>query len=963
MDYRLLAQRACARGEDVRAIVILVQGIKRQAEPLHDLLSLLLEIYTQHVSAPGTEDDILRALLTLDEPTRTLWIQEALEIFEESDHPPLQDAFTRALEAHRIPLPSHDPVAPDATRHRATVHLPTGRRPSPLGAHDAAQDVRPSPTTPRSRPLAPSRLVSLGLVLLVAGIASGVLWFLWGGDGDQTAIFDRQIEAFDFSTLPAFQAAIPPHGRSAAMQERAEFLETLVLTESTPPKPHAASPPTSPGRDSVWGETARLLRLYHHGAHEAALGILGVLERRHPTSLPTLWARALVHEWEGNLLEAQVSYASILKPYPRFVQGHAALLRLAYKLGDHAQAARHRQALATHNPHHPYLHLRLPTAPQTLDLFLHATPPPQSFGPEVELDRFTRSLSLLSRALTAWSSGQIEACRTHTQALHLQDPNFFFVPMLQGALATLDHMPEAAADAFARAIAIPGLHASYRLALASIAPQFLTLLGFPELGFALTFNPPGSTAHRLHAETLHARDRATLERLRPLALGLSEAQAQATPELRAHALFTLGYVLLESGSLRDAKLFLGELRAPETLSLAWRFNLLDLWIAHREGRLDRLKALAGQVKGGGDADRLATLLVSLSTHTSHDDPVLVGDRSTHLSPVWQHLRLEHALSQGQVKEVLSLLDALEQAPLHKIALATLRQRARARLDLKPSPAPPLAPPPPRGTTPTLDLAVALMWSGHLDQARQSLERVLSLAPKHPQANWFMALMLHRARKYTLAAPYFVRAGVEDPETLPRFWRELGTLHLATGDFPRAQQAFYQEVLMDKKSVGALERLGQVYLEWNKSLGKRDFSRILAHYRAQVGLKRQTGELLKWLARFHGSRRGTEEGLAYLNQAIRVAGPRADLLSEKALGALANAHLSASRTLFLQALRKDTMHAPAHLGLATVMEEEGQRAKAIQHYKEFLMLDPYHPDVSKARARLQQLEEATEKGSP
>ena len=415
--------------------------------------------------------------------------------------------------------PAPDPRSPEDRDPAPEVATARPERPASSEATPALE--KSSPRDSERKPQ-PARALSsgrrrrrggalvIGALVLMLGVG-GWISMRQGGAGSRA---DHQLEMFDPLNPGAFEAALE-RGPDEDEQRsgRARFVEMLLALERG--EVVEVVEPADPSGLGPWARGALALAATQRRDFERGLFHVEAMERRHPTSLATLWVRARLEEERGAFGKAREAYARALGAYPKFVPGMLGRLRVAFRTGDRGELERAAAALRQVNPMHSYLRLADAgaLAVEGEYLALSAVGSLRGGGANaraIARDQFLRAYQRYHAARLAWRRGDLHTARQAARDALTIDPHLSPALLLQGALqgALLD--VQEAGRSFARLARIEELSVAMRLALMIVAPRVLTEAGRPDLAFVFTIDPAQVDAHRERVEAARGGGRRTL---------------------------------------------------------------------------------------------------------------------------------------------------------------------------------------------------------------------------------------------------------------------------------------------------------------------------------------------------------------------------------------------------------------------------------------------------------------------
>ena len=864
---------------------------------------------------------------------------------EEAPSRDIADEFTDAANADEV----HGEVAEPALKEEED--------PDASAEDYDTSSINQAHASPPSR----SWVVALTITILLT-VAGSVGWMSISRSAQMRAV-DQQLEMFDPLHPEGFEAALErarQDGEDVATRER--FLTALLALErgevSETPEVSAEE------QEDPWAHGASALAAMQRKDFETALRHTTTIERTDPEELATLWVRARLEEERGEFIKAREAYARALERFPRFVPGVVGQMRVAYRTDDAPGLERAATLLRALNPIHPYLRISeqpiLEIERDYLSLIVSGHTRGSVEAHAISQDRFLNAYQHYYVALRAWRRGERMAASKSVKEALAQEPYMSPALMLQGALLVTEGQLDEAGKMFSRLVRVPGATVAMRLAVMVVAPRMFSQWGRPEHGFIFTLALPDGKSHAEAHEASSEEQQALYNEWRAVSLNLTREQLEQERELGELAARELAQVFLDLGDGERCLRALAELEERGALSVEAR--LIRLLAFFMLGDRQRLADAVYHLKGEPEEHIAQTIMHLLEGDwKSAQRSSSSNGEQMKRHPFWLRVRALALLARDRPEEVLQMLDALETSTAYRQTTDRLRLRAWAKMA------------PEQGehfkelakskelvsveqsthVHALIDMGAAYFWRGDMERAKSWMSRALERAPRHPEANWFMGLILRHEGNRKASLQHLTLASVETEDD-PRLLLELGQVYLALGRNMLAQKMFYKAVLLDRKDLRALRGLGRSYKGWDHELGKRDLTRILASYEYHSGFKAQAAETLLWLAILHGSRDGKPEALPYIKRAIAAAGPLGELLVEEALYFERSGNLEQAGKLYVKALRRDSTLASAHVGLARIALRSKKRRMARDHLVKYLELEPYGADVDWARKELEQL---------
>ncbi len=880
-------------------------------------------------------------------------------------HRPMPAVPTEPLSIHVEITSGVELDAPDAQEEHAPTPPKEAREPAQQDTlheeDDTGGDAIESPAPRQSteeRVRSERRWWRVATILSIVVVVGTIAWMSLA-TGSKTDGLDRQLLRFDPLHPEAFETTLKrSNADRTSVAERADFIDALLALEEggmSEPLPEAHVDALG-----VWGLAARAMEAMQRRDFEESLFYVSAMERLHPRALATMWCRARHEEERGQMRAAKRAYEEALEHYASFLPGMMGSLRVAYRTGDALQVERVAARLRQVSPLHPYLKVTERAPVEVASDYLTLTQQNKLLGGALadaaSKDRFLQAYQRTYTARRAWHEGDMHTARKALKEALMIEPHMGPALLLQGVLSIDATRLQDAMDAFARVGSMEGSHVSLRLALMRIAPRALTQAGRPDLGWVFALNVPEATIWEDVRATIPKDLDQTVSAHRPEAMTLAREQLDAHLSSAEAAHYELARTLWLWGRVDDALAALDALEERGALSPDVR--LLEVLCHFGRGDAERLSAAAHHLRSQPHESAARAVAKILAGDWEGARRLSsAGSELLRRHPFWLRAHVLTLLMRGRAEDVLVTLDELRITSTYRPSIQRLEMRAWAMLGrgaerrgklleraIVMEPTAPHA---------MLDIAATLFWSGDLSKAREWVDRAHEAAPRHPEVHWYKGVLATHEGRTRAARDHLIMAGREGPDD-PVVLVTLGEVYLRVGRNKSARQMFYKAVLRDKKNLRAIRGLGRASAAVNTDVSERDLQRMLLTYVDRPGYKAQAGELLKWLAIYHGSRRGVQEALPYLDRAIDEAGARADLLLEKGMYYAARGEHDAAAQMFVRALRRNSTLAGGHLGLAKLALRAGESSSARDHLTKYIELKPYGEDVAWARKTLAEL---------
>ncbi len=983
MDFRQRAHTALERDEPGRALMILVNGLRRAPER-DDAVDFFLFIYIHHIKRPGMETELLRGLEFHGERAALLGV--AMEELHLLDKPDMARALEDTAEERGVAIAAPEPVAPepevsrepDASDSDVDESLESQQEePSTLlnvevaaasesdeadegsssveiddfteisGQADEAEsrirraDARAnaadgteseSPGDHKIRRAArpkKRRIFAIAVGVSLAAIALCVAIVGWKHARDVQLMWaaDEAISTLDplrpRETLEILDESTGP-GRSAEIADRRRFVLALMLLESGDGDPLS----WSNGGDGAWALGAAALEAATEGDWEEAMRHVHHLEHSHGDSLPSQFAGARICEARRQWECASSKYERVQEEFDQFVAGYTGAMRVAAHRVDADEWERQRSRLIEVRPEHGYVQL-----PWVDPFALDAESREGEISATEEIaesrDQFLELWTGLAQIIDSQRAGDFTAALEYCNLEKYSEIGrlaVFEVACAQAAAVARD--VEQTRRNLDRAVQDSTLEQSFYRQVQILGPRLLTDLGRAD--WALAFTVPAD--EQLSDEAV-GEDVAQWESRRPAHFRPSGAEGDPWED---EAVLVRSRTLVALGATEEARQTLSPLLSNETMADRARFEVV--WSHLVEGNRRNARRALNQL---GD-DRLQEGARAYEAYLegrhadAHRFRWAEGD-----DPRLLRVQALAFMADGRGRDAMAVLDGVE-GELEMLSLLPTQMRVLARAGEQSAAEGIGEQTSAAGDGTSLDYLIdhagAAFWQRDLKKSEARLEKVLKVAPEHAEANWKMGLVRRVEDDDRAARRHFQRAwrGDEDSTEL---LVELGRVHLEYGRQARAREVFLRAVLRDRNNVAAVEGLGRAYDEGDRKRGRRDLAQLLENYSGRAGEGPARSEMLRWLAILHGSRQGDEGARVFLERAREAGGDRTTLLIESGRLYAAQGRWQEAREEYGRALRMDPTLPEVHLRLAEVAKAQDDGATAREHLDRLWRLMP------------------------
>lgn len=926
MSFINRAQKLRARGEDARALLVLVEGLKRHPQN-EEAVDLLLHWYAVEIPIPNVEDDVVACLAL--QPDADDLISTIIDNLRASGHMSVAEnllqASAQAGIAYVAPpspeAPSQQGLAEDAfeppseppSESPLEAEFGFGAEPGGTAENAAAPVTKRSKPTPSEGPRRPRKIGRYVVaILLIAGATYGAS--IWVGQAEQASAqssIDDVLLAFDPLRVGDLRGqvedALVRWPQSRELEERLFFLKVVG----------GEAPQTSPGpHETPWGLSGDALLELQKNEIEKAIATSTRLEHSFPDEPVAFWTQGIVLEKRGKLSAAAEVYERLLARYPKFLAARLGAIRVQVRLGNLAGARQHAEKLQTIDPAHPYLAVARASFPRVED-YLGGTVEAGVAMPGVSADGFVTAVVHLQQATVALRQGNLSEARAKAE-LAAQDKQLVPAQLLVSTLRLAQYEPAKADEALAGLAGLEGIDADQLLLIQTVAPRAFAFAGRPELGrrYVAMFGADVEGVDGQQQGVFKTR----WNEWQPRLLGALVSRLLVMNELGQ-----------TEASARLAQQYIGHAGAEE-------LGLLVALLAEQGGAAVQIPPLEGEAL-------LAADIARASLAGKSREVIELGGRVKNEVP-WRYMVARYvAQAHLALRETGSALEAVsfQQASLlDRLFLDGMKLRVISRFGKGYGPykelLEQLSSAEPVGVNRLVDMATGMFWQGQLKDAEAVIKRALELNPRHRQGNWLYGLVMRQRGNFRDAEQYFQRSG-RDFDNSADVLIELGIALSDLGNHDEARKMFHKALLLERTSHDAMSGLGAAYVRLDPVTSARDLDRIVSGFPDGQKYAAQKAEGLKWLAVVKGVRKGKPEALGYLDAAEALVGKRADLLFERARHAEANDDHTTARALYAQALQRNSAFGEAHLGLARTAIREGDTKVARDHLEKYLELEP------------------------
>lgn len=239
------------------------------------------------------------------------------------------------------------------------------------------------------------------------------------------------------------------------------------------------------------------------------------------------------------------------------------------------------------------------------------------------------------------------------------------------------------------------------------------------------------------------------------------------------------------------------------------------------------------------------------------------------------------------------------------------------------------------------------------EAIRILKDSIAAAPKEPKTHIYLSqIYAKNLNKHDLA----LAAALKATEVAPDFfqsWAAVYELHDAVGDKKKAAEVMEKAIKSPAKSADYWLRLGgflrKVFLKDDGTASPEELRQMETVFRKAVELKPDDASVLAQTGDFFALARNNKEALDFYARAVKLNQAPADEatknLREKHIRALIANDRKAEALPLLERLARDpavSMRGDLYEFLAELYEQAGQVDKALEQYKQSLVLDVSNP---------------------
>ena len=217
----------------------------------------------------------------------------------------------------------------------------------------------------------------------------------------------------------------------------------------------------------------------------------------------------------------------------------------------------------------------------------------------------------------------------------------------------------------------------------------------------------------------------------------------------------------------------------------------------------------------------------------------------------------------------------------------------------------------------------LIQSGHHEAAGWLLEKMLDDYPEHAAAHNDRAVLAHDAGDTPTAQYHYERAAGLAPDNFTIQMALAHFYHVTMGEAEKALSQYKRALALKPRDVGALIITGHL------SVGMREFDQARQLYQQVLAIEpwhSEVGECLKKLDQCRPHEAAAET---------------AELLYQRGCDKSRNGDAISAIKDFELALKKAPDYALAHNDLGVLCYNQGDKPKALEHYKQAAALDPYN----------------------
>jgi Tfp pilus assembly protein PilF len=1011
MDFERRATKAYERGDAVRAVVSLAEGLKRRPD-CRDAAEALVEYYVEGLDSPGLERDVVSGLVeTPDAQTHLQAIYSQLIV---AGRGKMARAFERAAadegfdlvrqsardsrgsQNREVETPSQqgdgeDGAAPEENGAGKVAGAPGGSESSAASearagaagresdgeSSDVSTKVRsveargprgPVEQEPGEESRVDYRRVLSGVAAVLALVGLGyIAWQQWQ-PLQAGRVLDRQLRELDPNASTRLEETEAWERSSGLSEERRR--ERRQFAEATRALERGDTYEVDETPGTAWGWSAAAMAALSDDLVERAVRIATRLRRTQPKgNLPRIWTNARVAEFRGRAGRAARLYRDGQARFPEFVPLLTGALRIAFVQMDRRAVDKLVGRLEGASSGHPYAVLAEIPFP-TAEAIAEPTERQTSADPG---SAFLELVHDYETALGRLTAGDYESAIGRASRLLARQMHFGPALWVRAVAATAVFDVEAADADFERLVELPGLSVPYRRRLRAVAPKVLTHAGRPDLGARYVTPKGGSIRQRPRSrvgdEEGDSEPVNTTIVLRTSHWELdaqtgggtvdqSEGRAVVERRIRLARL----RVLLELGHVDRARRLLQQLSERGDAGSSRRVDMLRAEVDVRRGRRP-----AGTAEWARESASPEDRMVQAYYEGDFEKAIEVGDALLEEASSLQVMRYVASsyAATDRGRRALQVIDGYEGSPLEAPAVQRLRTRIVSRLWTRSAPSgrarERLLELEPTATRAIVDLAATMLWRHQTERASELSSEGLERSPDYPEVNWVRGVLL-RLKGEDDAAERFVERSWRAGGAGERLSMELGYVNLALGHPERARDLFYTALMASPGSVEAIRGLGRSYDRFSDREGMWNFERIYENYQQDSSRRLQAAEVQRWLGVFDGVRGGEPDGKVHIERAVEKVGRRATLMLELARYHLAREEFGEAKGLLLDALQKDSTLADAHLGLAKVADADNNTEAVRTHLRQYLELDSGGPHAEWARERLDAVTPSGEESS-
>ena len=215
--------------------------------------------------------------------------------------------------------------------------------------------------------------------------------------------------------------------------------------------------------------------------------------------------------------------------------------------------------------------------------------------------------------------------------------------------------------------------------------------------------------------------------------------------------------------------------------------------------------------------------------------------------------------------------------------------------------------------------------GHLAQARDLCQQVVTAQPRHAEALHLLGIVLHQAGNSAGAIEMLQRAVAVRPD-VPLYYSNLGEMLRLARRFDEAVAAGERAVALHPGYAHGLNNLGIAYYD------RREYERAAESYRRALARDPTFAEAHNNLGNAYRSQLKLEEAIASFDRALRLKPGYVDAVANQASALHLSGRIDEAIAAYRKAIAMQPMQANAHSGIGLLYLMNGDFAEGWYEYE-------------------------------